>query len=875
MYELRIFRKGGEVESARLSSSERWWTCSKVVTALKWLMLLPAFCMAVIPVYRTGRSWQCERLELLVDEDIASGRVDLAVANLVRLTKLRPDEFRATFQLANCLLQIPSPNQGNVRLAKALFEQSCDLAPENVDAWTKLAETELALGNAPAAVNAARRLRALVDGNQASLDLYVQALVASGDIAKAQQIIATESNSDPSNWKTLLLDLTSSTFSGVWTQSDHEAFLERCRGIGEPMPRYLLESTSNRIVGDIEEARVLFKQTCEEANYREEPELLRLFTRVADELSESANAVAMLSKHTGRLEDPYLRLWFGRKSWEIGAPANILAMLGEHDARLATEPELVWLKALSLRALERQSRLREVRQGLVEGSTTNAAQSWSKLITLATLSSNEMQTTSQKQFAVDLVETSEKVLEISPNSPTVQFVLASSYFALGEYVVSAKLANECERLAPNWLLPTHLKVTAHILSGDHVSARAGAVLLRQRFPSDFNASLLFASVLSMDLEGETKETAEGLLCWSGKVALGENDPRINDLVLVRWAALDRLGKTDELKELEVEYLKAWTTEEIDNESIRQLIQLLAPRRLQTAMQSNTLFANATKERGEIPVSEILAPAVVSQETQSGQGQSTWLSERGEMAEVRLGKPRVGGALNWRLLKARELLQGDSGQEDAANSALLLRPVTQEFVNCSDANVLQGLSLIKLHDAKGGSEFLLLAATQEPEWVPNLLRLSLHTRQTGEWSDATALVNFWVMATKAQYVAAGDRDHSQESLSAKTNLVDKSIDRLTVLAEFAEQGKDEPLAIATYRRLLSLSPDIEFAANNLSVLLSKQPNHIAEALQLVSGVVKSNPNNASYADTYQEVSRLREAQTAKEQQLVRDNQSNGN
>ena len=190
---------------------------------------------------------------------------------------------------------------------------------------------------------------------------------------------------------------------------------------------------------------------------------------------------------------------------------------------------------------------------------------------------------------------------------------------------------------------------------------------------------------------------------------------------------------------------------------------------------------------------------------------------------------VEGASITQLVKARQMLLEDQSARQAAKTLLALRPTLGTLPNDLDALLLSAYARVRLGDdatAIDQFEEVFNASTYRASQV---LRLSLRLRLEGHWRHPSSLVRLW----------------------ETTGPIDSSSDvenRLRLLAEFAEQTQDERLAIATYRRLLALHPDISMAANNLAVWLARNSASLAEAQVLSQRANEQEPSNVEYQQT---------------------------
>ena len=75
-----------------------------------------------------------------------------------------------------------------------------------------------------------------------------------------------------------------------------------------------------------------------------------------------------------------------------------------------------------------------------------------------------------------------------------------------------------------------------------------------------------------------------------------------------------------------------------------------------------------------------------------------------------------------------------------------------------------------------------------------------------------------------------------------------IERLLVLAEYAEDTQDAPLAERTYRSLLIQDDQQPAIWNNLAFLLRHDDRQLDEAYELAQRAVRAEPDNSEFRHT---------------------------
>ncbi len=158
----------------------------------------------------------------------------------------------------------------------------------------------------------------------------------------------------------------------------------------------------------------------------------------------------------------------------------------------------------------------------------------------------------------------------------------------------------------------------------------------------------------------------------------------------------------------------------------------------------------------------------------------------------------------------------------------------------------GLAMLRLRDQASGIEHLLKAIQANPSSGSQCLRLSLACRRDKHWPDVRSLVSFWQEVTnldESSYLAQCN-SRGQEPLDNKVRV----IQRLLVLAEYAEDTQDAPLAKRTYRSLLKQDSQQPAIWNNLAFLLHHDDEQLDEAYELAQRAVRAEPDNSEFRRT---------------------------
>lgn len=789
-----------------------------------------------------------------------SGDPILALEHLGNYLTAKPDDTQAMFRYAMTRRKIIAPKKTHIVDALKKLERCVELMPQDTTVWIELAQMQSVLGRSESGLFSAKRAYKLDPTNETAIGLLANALMERGSYDEAGELLDNLSVERPVSWKLGLVRLR----YALETVGSNAQFVETAEEIAANAlhePRMLLlKATANWMSGEQVVASQVLQDAIQQAPL-EDIDYLRALVRFASDMRAEELGIELL-RRIPELDDPFLTLWYARRCWELGRPTEILEVLARRSIPLVTEPEANLLLAVSLAATGQSSKLQRLLHSLEQQQMTEAARDWGHFIVLAC--------GARGADARALIDASSKVLAVSPSCPIVRYMQALTFYQMGEYRIAAKLAKQASRLAPNWLVLRQLEITATLILGKPEDALTISRAVFEEFPYDINTAITLAAVSAVVLPSREEEFATRLLDWTHQSNLPSSDARRQDISLIRLLAYARLGrhaKADALRK-EMNFVP-------EDMGYSDLIRIAAHRRFRDIGLANTPPVQELVMRNgnaaDLPSDTqgwrmllsdgttslaTLKLALVSKEAKNAPDIQATLID-----ELAARSPR--GATAWRLLKARWLLQDDKQERHAAEAAVLLRPLLVSVPDSPDGQLLMGAAMFRLHDHSSGMEHFLAAVQSDSRSAPNALRLSLNCRRIKKWTDARSLVNFWIELTRVEMnsrVSSGPEATSQTSQA--NNDQRQLIDRLLVLAEYAEQTNDAQLAIETYRQILTFDPQGHLACNNLAFLIYQLPTQWEKARQLAKRAIAAVPTNLEYRKTLQSILDFRKDENAK-------------
>ena len=745
-----------------------------------------------------------------------AGDVTLACEKWERYLASRSGDADAHLQYALVRQQLPLANHSHLVMASNALQKATELEPSNMTAWLAYGDCCNALGAHDAALLAARQAFHLDETNIEAVLALASQQYSVGSFQDAVDLLSTYEEAYPEhrcNWKLAVLDLTAQ--ARILGPKDLQALLQnKLQHVTEAEQRLYLEAYGNYLLDNHKATREAIRAYFERSN--ENVNVLRSVIELCDRYGEPELAVEALQGNSEVLSDPFISLWFARRCWQLGKPNLITNEFVGRQIAPAIKGEIGFLLHAARQASLENFSVLELAKG-------NAPEScWDRLAELTSSKATEFATTEAEPAMV--IDACEAILELNPSSPVPPFLSLLSYFRLGEYQVAGEYAARLASEYPFWFQVKQLRTAALLLSGRPEAARSSVLDTLQRFPDNANVVLSLYNVEAVRLGAENTQEAESLLKRLQQVQIPEGDPREFDLALIQAKALLVLDDAARAEQL----IAPWGT-------LQDLNALERERILRNLEPAGVGRVAANAKTAEVPGSSARYANTLRRLTQlTSQADVSQAELEHLLAELESFSP--GRAILWRLAKAKWLLR-DSSEKSSARVVRLLGPLARVKGGLADAHLLIGVALARLHDESSAAEHFLIASRQMPVQTTQVLRLTMGLRREGEWHDAVLLAQLW---------------NALPTNGVASSASDQVVDRMILLAEFAEQAEDLKLAEATYRKLLKLEPELHFANNNLANVLLKLNADLEEALHLAKQARRSASENTDYKSTVREI-----------------------
>ncbi|MEX0297707.1 MAG: hypothetical protein AB3N28_01455 [Kordiimonas sp.] len=198
---------------------------------------------------------------------------------------------------------------------------------------------------------------------------------------------------------------------------------------------------------------------------------------------------------------------------------------------------------------------------------------------------------------------------------------------------------------------------------------------------------------------------------------------------------------------------------------------------------------------------------------------------------------------WRMVEARNLLQQEN-DEDAAKAINLLRPIIRWVPEKARPHQLIASAYAYFDDMEAAYGHIATSVKLNPEFSIEASRLALGLYLNEQKLSAEQLVHWWVSLTYIELAARNNKNSNKARLLLR--------DRLLLLAELAEQGKDAKLAKAAYAKLLEAETNNHVALNNLAYKIFETDGDLHQALKLAQKAVLIAPKVLEYGKTLKDI-----------------------
>jgi tetratricopeptide (TPR) repeat protein len=754
-----------------------------------------------------------------------------------------PDDGQAWGRYAQCRQQVAEPKQAHLSKAIEAYQMAAELRPQDAQVWLGLARLHSMLGNVEGTLNAAKQTLRLDPKNSDALGLLVDAQIKNGASSELRAFI--EKHRSSHDWKTGLLLQDAQLALGSSPPEMFESYASRMtepRSQNSLSIEYMLAARLAMRAGDRAEAVELLESGLTSAPM--DLEYLRTVVRISTDLQAEVIGVRYIARFPGSFEDPYLALWYARRQWERGNLELVIAALESQPERpLATEPEANLLLCLALHRLGRLERLKDLLKRLeTESKLAEVSKRWFELISLL----DSADQADDQVFA----GAAQRVLEVNPASPIVRLMHASVYYRQGEYELAARLSGDALRLAPSWMQLWHFHVTSLALSGQIANASQVAASMVRKFPDEFDAQLCDRLLKLAQLSNREDFNAADFIRWADQVDVSRRDYRRSSVDVIRNLAAKASRASEDTTQVKrdpspsVRADGGQTLQEQLQEVLLKnyffaaygpLLQipsaqlgLLGTSKNSSVLADGEMFSGVTKDScpSEDSVISILKDTIQNPTPE-------------KIDELKSRTPK--GAIHWRILEARRLLQSGS-ERDAASAVAVLRPVVAQIKNHADANLLLGLAMFRLQDSDSAIEHWYRAVPANDSIVEQCMRLSLTLRKQGFWKDEKSLVMFWNNVTAGTVQSTGET----------TKMSRRIEENLLLLSAYAEETDDAGLAQETYRTLLRQNEAHGVALNNLAYLLLQNGGSLTEALRLSERALRVSPDHEEFQATHCEI-----------------------
>ncbi|MEM8670058.1 MAG: tetratricopeptide repeat protein [Planctomycetota bacterium] len=798
---------------------------------------------------------------LLPGDSVESGQpyVGQSISN-PRLIRLRgfegrltrhPEDVEAWKQYAEFLTEIPAVEQASLKEVINAWQKCTQLEPGNPKHWYRHSTACRAAGQIEQALQSAKQTLRISPGNQQFVALLASLQMEVGDTQEANRLIDDAIPSSSSRWQLVLLRVRGMVQDAKSNKSIvaavKRAQLEYPKDHGiDGVLAYAMWVT-----GDEQIARNQIMSIADDLSIGgvEYARFLAVLSRSMG-MDDVTQSVCRSTKETRR--DPFLSLLAARHSWELGNPSDVIINLQSRPLSLSTDPEACLLMALALRALGKTSQLRSSLRDFARQRGCRTTDAWYRLIHLLVKK--------QQASVREVANAANDVRKLSTNSPLVCYIHGSAFFLLGEYEVAHRIALRAASQSPRWELPQYLLVNTSIMMGDPHQALAIARKTAGTFPDQFDAKTGYAITQAIMLPQVERKHAERLLRWTSNVKISFDDPRVEEIALIRCLANLRLGSEAEASAIRDEFLSRWKS--LPTDALVRVMTLRRQRIIASgAMNIDADISSSIESGGGNSENVLVSESSVSESSVSESSVSESSVSESSVSESSVDevKESTDGEVGWRIDRARELLTSNCDESNAASAALVLRPVVKAMPRHVDARLLMGVAMLRLHDHSAANDHFLAVVTHDPTGLHQVLRLSLGCRRAGHWTDAQQLADFWVLAGRTAATQAYIQ-HQRVVGNANSSLEDSAgaIRHLQALAAFAEQTKDRPLAIAAYRRLLRIDATNAVACNNLAYLIHKQADSLDEAVELSTIAIRQQPGHVEFQRTMQSIQEHRQA-----------------
>lgn len=796
-------------------------------------LVIACLCLAA-PIWLMARELRSARQCQLAYAASESGKREEACKLFEAYLKSSPDDFQVLLDYTDLRSKVILPNGAHLKKASKALRAATDLQPKNIDAWLSYGQVCNVLGESNAAHTAARQVLRIDESNveallalathQFQVGAYRETLVLLRDFTQRFPEMGCD-------WRVCLLQLSASQ-----ELNDDE----------------VLQAQSTRSLTAVEswdEKTFLqaYSHFLQGENSKAEDSLLELFSggvesspvlRSALELSDALNIPTIAAKLVPETSveavngEPIAAVWLARRCWQLGLVETLIGLFDGQEVDPAIRGEVNFLLMAAHLAIGDREAAGNSLADMAEGQVDCSSERWYSLAK-ATFSTALAATETEIESSplsnpTEIIEQCESVLEVSPGSPVPHFLQVLAYSRLGEYQVASEFASRLTRQYSFWFQPHHIRTSSYLLAGRMDAAELSSKEMLRWFPNDDNALLTFYLVEAFLLSPQDEERAKFLIELVDQVKAVDGDIRNMDLALIRAKACLSLGEKHEAEQA----VAPWgSIDRLDTLLKKSVVARSSA--MSSARYVRTLPGLNGSDQQDTPNTDSYTEtlrrlnALLESEDYEESKVASLLNQ------LELASP--GQAVLWRLAKARWLLR-DASEKNAARVVLLLAPIAKFKGGLADAHILTGIALARLHDEALASEHFVIASQQIPEKATEILRLSLGLRSNAHWCDPVLLVQLWETTASSFRRLSGD----EQARSI--------VDRLILLAEFAESSDDLELAEVVYRRLIGLDPSQHFAHNNLAYLLLRKSMNIEEALELSRTAVNAQPRNEDYLET---------------------------
>lgn len=783
-----------------------------------------------------------------------------ALEPLDRYLREYPDDTKAAMMFADARFRVETGNNSHIKIAVDKLEQILKREPNHIDAKNLLLEIYPQTTNTDALEKLATEVLEKEPENWRALNGMLTARLRQSRTEEGLKIVTKLAEVRPEDlrWKTLVMQLMHQL------QKPNAAIVEyagKQYAADKEDPRYLLlQAFAANYANEGDKAIWYLQQAA--AKPINDPETVRLLASIFDQMKRFDESRVLLEQTADRTKDPEVIRVLMTRLWQSGRDLDIINRLSALDlASPKSDPVLLALRAMALFQAQRTSEARQIVANLKDRKDSRKAAAW----VLALEARFEDTARPQSELARKLVE----ALSRDPDNGIFRSWLADVYWNLGEAALALRQWQAAAIAMPSWSKPYLGMSHALLQLGRTADAVEAARAAHERAPAASAATLINYAEMRYRLFEETSDpasAAEVLHVASQILKARPNEPRTLPILVALLARTGERDKATALLDGVLADRSKFTPEALialagasRNEGLEREIPLLTglddsqvtPRLALTratllAEEGKTddaladLRARAGRAKPQDRVPWLLAIAHYLDITDHPTASDNWHKLAAEHTDsldvqravlasrsVRSDRAFVAQTIDrlkaitgedgqqWKLERARWLIESPDVMRDGVEAAFILREIILNSPNQSEPRLL----LARAHELTGNVvsaiDHLKHAQSIDPRSAQvtiELVRLLQKQGQTDQIRDVLKQMSATANMTSRQRVLLA-------SLFADVGDTQRAIDLLTViqqrgalpqqgrllLAELYRRNGSTALAEALYADLLANSP----------------------------------------------------------------------